>query len=194
MKTNRRLVSVFYFLVFSFVATWNGLVFGSAVEDDDYARSTLRGLQGVYVAVEPLDREVEASGLTTAGLKTDTELRLRMKGIPVLSKEQWTKTQGGPLCYVEVNIVDDAALGGVLDFRLYAFEVRIEFNQDVFLVRDTAVKALSPTWSTSYLGVTNSLPRIRDKVREMVGRFVDAYLEANPIREIGPGPDTSGEH
>jgi len=151
-----------------------------AVEDDEYARSTLRGLPGVYVAVEALDPDVNHHGLTKATLAADAELRLRMAGIKVLSREQWTKTQGGPVCYIDVSIVKDVALTDVLDFDLYAFEVSVELHQDVALVRDMAVMVLSPTWSASYVGFTNTLPRIRTKVSELLERFINAYQTVNP--------------
>ena len=48
------------------------------------------------------------------------------------------------------------------------------------LVRDTTTKTLSPTWSTSYLGITNSLDRIRGKVNDMIESFIAAFIEANP--------------
>jgi hypothetical protein len=154
--------------------------FASAVEDDDYSRSTLRGLHGVYLAVGSLSPEVESLGLTTAMLKRDAELKLRMAGIKVLSKREWVQTKGGPVCYVEVNIVNDVVLEKTLGFDIYAYDIRVEFNQDVVLVRDITTKTLSPTWSSSYLGITNSLPRIRGKVKDMIDSFIAAFLDVNP--------------
>jgi hypothetical protein len=157
-----------------------GLSIAFAVEDDEYSRSTLQGLPGVYVAVEALDPDIQKDGLTKATLRADTELRLRMAGIKVLSREEWAKTQGGPVCYIDVSVVKDIGLTDVLDFDLYAFEVSVELHQDVALVRDMAVKVLSPTWSTSYVGFTNTLPRIRTKVTQLVQRFINAYQTVNP--------------
>jgi hypothetical protein len=156
------------------------LVFASAVGHDNYAGSSLRGIPGVYVAVQPLAPEIEKNGLTAAQLRSDTELRLRTAGIGVLSREEWSKTKGGPVCYVEVDVVNDILLSQVLKSDLYAYTITVELNQDVILLRDTSIQALSPTWSSSYLGITNSLPRIRDKVRDMVEEFVGAYLVVNP--------------
>ncbi len=154
--------------------------FASTVEDDPYTRSTLQGLDGVYVAVEPLSPDIESRELSAAMLKRDAELQLRIAGIRVLSKREWATTKGGPVCYVEVNVITDVVLSQDLGFALYAYEIKVEFNQDVVLVRDMTRKALSPTWSISYFGMTNSLPRIRGKAKELVARFVAAYLEVNP--------------
>lgn len=180
MRIRRRIVTLISNAIFSFLMALAGLPFASAVEDDEHARSTLQGLSGVYVAVEALDPDIQNDGLTKATLRADAELRLRMAGIKVLSREEWAKTQGGPVCYIDVSIVKDAALTDVLDFDLYAFEVSVELHQDVALVRDMAVMVLSPTWSTSYVGFTNALPRIRTKVTELVERFINAYQAVNP--------------
>jgi len=178
--SRRYLVLSLGLLTLSLLAIQNPATFASAVEDDDYTRSTLRGLNGVYVAVEPLSSEIESQGLLAAMLKSDSELQLRVAGIRVLSKKEWATTKGGPVCYVEVNIVTDVVLAQDLGFALYAYEIKVEFNQDVVLVRHITFRALSPTWSISYLGITNSLPRIRGKVKDLVARFVAAYLEVNP--------------
>lgn len=180
MTPNYRMATVPGLVVLLSLAALGSVSFASAVEDSQYTRTTLGGLHGVYVVVGTLNPEIEGHGISTTVLKADTELQLRMAGIKVLSKKEWVKTKGGPVCYVEVSIVSDVALADVLDFDLYAFEVTVEFNQDVVLVRNTATQALCRTWSTSYLGITNSIPRIRDKVKKMVQRFIDAYLAVNP--------------
>lgn len=180
MKTKRRAAAVLSSAILSALMALAGLPFALAVEDDEYARSTLRGLPGVYVAVEALDPDVHQDGLTKATLQADAELRLRMAGIRVLSREEWAKTRGGPVCYIDVSIVKDVGLTDVLDFDLYAFEVSVQLQQDVTLVRDMAVMVLSPTWSASYVGFTNTLPRIRTKVTELVERFINAYQAVNP--------------
>jgi len=180
MRIKRRLAPVLSCAILMSLVAWHGLSIAFAVEDDEYARSTLQGLPGVYVAVEALDPDIQKDGLTKATLRADAELRLRMAGIKVLSREEWAKTQGGPVCYVDVSVVKDVGLTDVLDFDLYAFEVSVELHQDVALVRDMAVKVLSPTWSTSYVGFTNTLPRIRTKVTQLVQRFINAYQTVNP--------------
>lgn len=151
----------------------------SAVEDNDYTRVSLAGLSGVYVAVQPIASEIEAQGLSAADIQSDTERLLRTAGMRVLAKEEWIKTKGGPVCFVAVDVVKERLITGDGDHGLYAFDITVEFNQDVLLVRNPAVRVLSPTWSTSYLGLTNSLPRIRENTKKMVERFIDAFQDVN---------------
>ena len=65
-------------------------------------RETLRGLTGVAVVVEPLNAEAEQDGLQQGRLQATVEKQLRAAGIPVLSKETWSLTPGGPYLYVNV--------------------------------------------------------------------------------------------
>ena len=152
---------------------------GSAVENNNYTRASLVGLTGIYVAVQPISAEIEAQGLTAEDIKTDTQRLLRTGGIKVLAKEEWIKTKGGPVCFVAVDVVEDKLITDASDQSLYAFQITVEFNQDVFLVRNPAIRVLSPTWSTSYLGLTNTLARIRENTRKMVQHFVDAFQSVN---------------
>jgi hypothetical protein len=179
MKIKGRMAAVLSTAILSLLITLAGLPGLLAAEDDDYARSTLRGLPGVYVVVGGLDPDVQQDGLTKATLQADAEMRLQMAGIKVLSREEWAKTQGGPACYIDVSIVKDVGLTDVLDCDLYAFEVSVELRQDVVLARDMAVEVLSPTWSASYVGFTNTLPRIRTRVTALVQRFINAYKAVN---------------
>lgn len=151
----------------------------SAVGNSGYTRASLVGLRGVYVAVQPIPSEIEEQGFTAEQIQTDTQRLLRTAGIRVLAKEEWIKTKGGPVCFVAVDIVEDKLITGVSDQSLYAFEISVELNQDVFLVRNPAIRVLSPTWSTSYLGLTNTLPRIRENTKKLVQRFIDAFQTVN---------------
>jgi hypothetical protein len=59
--------------------------------DDEYSRESLRGLRGVHVIVEVLRPAVKKGGLTEAMIRTDTELKLRLAGIRVLTQDEALK-------------------------------------------------------------------------------------------------------
>jgi hypothetical protein len=180
MPKPKHLVPLLLTVLVSSLVTRAPHCLGSAVANNDYTRVSLSGLDGIYVVVQPISPQIEAlGGLTAADVKTDTERLLRTAGVNVLAKEEWIKTKGGPVCFVAVDVVRERIITGEAAQGLYAFDIRVEFNQDVFLVRNPAVRVLSPTWSTSYLGLTNSLPRIREKTKMMVERFIDAFQAVN---------------
>jgi hypothetical protein len=156
-----------------------GGVQASAVENDDFTRASLQGLTGVYVSVQPPDIVYGENALTTDTIKADTVLALKSAGIPVLSHQQWADTKGGPVCYVDVDIIHDIVMNDILNANMYAYVITVELNQDVLLLREPTIQTLSPTWSISYLGVTNALPRIREKIQELIDQFIEAYLAVN---------------
>src|SRR2546430_8937727 len=60
---------------------------GKCADDGDFARATLRDLQGVSVLIEDLPPESERAGLTPQQLQTDVEGQLRHADIPVRTKD-----------------------------------------------------------------------------------------------------------
>lgn len=157
----------------SFILPFVNLVSNGLAQDDEETRLTLRGFPGVHVAIERLSPAIEKEGLTTSQLQKDTESKLQTAGIKVLSKEEFIKTVGKPYLYVNVNIT-------VLKTQIkrYIFYVRVEFNQDVSLVKSPMVVPAT-TWSAGGWGIDFSLENIRDIIKDQVDKFIIAYFTAN---------------
>jgi hypothetical protein len=144
--------------------------------DDEIARASLKGLHGVQVLVERLDPLVEA-GLTTGDIQTDVELKLRLAGIPVLSKQEMLATPGQPYLYVNVNVNSSATRD------LWPDHIEIQLNQNVTLARSPEPLVVgATTWSTGSVGAVfkQNLRSLRDGVKDQVDRFINAYLAVNP--------------
>jgi hypothetical protein len=144
-------------------------------QDDETTRPTLRSLQGIFVYVEPLDPQIEQSGLIKSQIQTDTESQLKSAGIRVLTREDFLKGFGRPYLYINVNI-------SMLKTQItrYLFYIKVELNQEVLLVRAPHTKVSTVTWSTGGWGIDFSLDNIRETVKTQVGKFVSAYLTENP--------------
>jgi hypothetical protein len=140
----------------------------SGLGDDTHL---LRGLEGVQVIVEEIQPEVERDGLTKAQLKADVERALRMSGIKVLSAEERVQILSQPILYLNVNVVKTQG-------SAYVFNVDLSARESGVTLRGGMTWA--PTWEWGYVGITPGLASIRDYVRDMVDRFIDAYLTANP--------------
>ncbi len=148
--------------------------------DTDVTRMTLRGLQGVYVAVEELQPNlikydaVQKAGLSQAALQREVEARLKAAGIKVLTWDQALKTPGSPFLYIVVNTHES-------EKYWYAYDIRIELQQVVSMEANPKVRAMAGTWSTSMTGIANigKLQVIRDDVGALVGKFVQAYKAVN---------------
>jgi hypothetical protein len=144
-------------------------------QDDADTRPTLHGFSGVYVVVEPLSPQIEKQGLTADQLQKDSEAKIRAAGIKVLSKEEFLRTPGRPYLYVNASI-------SILRTQItrYIFYIRLEFNQEVSLVKSPETIVPAATWSTGGWGIDFSLENIRDICKKQVEKFIDAYLAVNP--------------
>ena len=146
--------------------------------DNEYTRKTLAGLTGLGVSVEDIPDEVQRDGLDTTQIRTDVELKLRQAGITVLTRQEWLSTAAAPYLYVNVQAIKNPA-------NLYAYSADVELRQRVTLVHNPAVSILATTWSaTGIIGTVGSrrVGLLRENVRDLTDRFINAYLAANPKR------------
>lgn len=133
----------------------------------------LRGLKQVFVDVEDLDFRVERAGLTTDHLRTDAELKLKMAGIKVQSKKESMKTPGSPQLYIMVKVLGTSSGD-------YAAHIRIELREAVGLVRHPGMEIFTSTWTIGRFGVTPSLSDVRQQEQELIDKFINEYIAANP--------------
>ena len=147
---------------------------GSCADDGDFARTTLRGLQGVSVLIEDRQPETARAGLTTQQLQAEVEGQLRHAGIPVLTKDQAFRVQGAPYVYVYVHFLPHP-------IGLTASSSLVEVNQRASLDRNGSSASVS-TWSVQRLGTVGSrhLVTIRDDVRGQIDYFINIYYSVNP--------------
>jgi hypothetical protein len=138
----------------------------------------LKGLNGVHVVVENIDREIEQGGLTKTQLQTDVELRLRIAGVKVLSKDEWRKTKGRPILYVAVQAFKTSS-------QQYIFTIRVLLKEVTVPLRTPGVEWFADTWTQPLrYGISSSLDTIRSGVKDQVDIFIDDYLSANPKRSV----------
>ena len=99
-------------------------------DDSAVSRATLAGLQGVRVIVEEpqpnIQRYAEKYGLTRAQVQADVERRLQQAGIRTVQGDEWLKTPGRPLLYVNINTHET-------EKYWYAYDIRLELRQLVLL-------------------------------------------------------------
>jgi hypothetical protein len=164
-----------WFVLIALFIIFFDLASNAFAQDDADTRLTLRGFSGLYVAVEPMSPQIEKEGLTTDQLQKDTEAQIRTAGVKVLSKEEFVRTPGKPYLYVNVGI-------SILRTQItrYIFYIRLEFNQEVSLVKTPGTTVPAATWSTGGWGIDFSLENIRAIFKNQVEKFIDAYLAMNP--------------
>ncbi len=145
---------------------------------DQERRAILRGLQGCGVIVEDLEPEIERDGLTKEQIQTDMELKLRMAGIKVLSREEAFKTGGAPYFYLNVAAMEIFSEHGAS--RGYIYYMSVSLKERVLPVRNGDT-VWGTTWERpGFLGVTTNLTDIRQGAKDLVDYFINDYLAANP--------------
>ena len=144
---------------------------------DTYGKESLRGLRGVNIMVESLQPDIEKDGLRKSSIKTDVELKLRMAGIKVLTKEEREKEPGMPYLYVRVSSIKR-------ETGLHVFNIDVELGQLVLLARDPKIICYyATTWrTTGEIGTIGGVKvnQLRDSIKDRVDEFINDYLEMNP--------------
>ena len=157
------------------VAVVNLVVIASTIlYSQTLPRESLRGLKGVYLYVHPVEKNVEAGGLSTAQIHKAVEAELRKADIPVYSEPQ--PANGSANLVIVINIVKHPQ--GVF---LYAVEVSL--LQEVHLARRQDPDAFpAQTWSAEALGLTspNRMDLMLEPLRAKVGEFIKDYTAVNP--------------
>jgi hypothetical protein len=150
-------------------------------EDSEVARQTLKGLPGVYVIVEELqpnllkyEKSVRDFDLNQSRIQKEIEAKLAAAGIRLLSREEWQKTPGRPVLYVNVNTHES-------EKYWFAYDIKLELRQVVILEANPAVKTLADTWSINITGITNigNLKLIGQDLGVLTGRFIQSYRSVN---------------
>jgi hypothetical protein len=136
------------------------------------SQKALVGLRGVEVIVENMQPEADRRGLNRNQIQTDVELRLRKAGVRVLTEDEMWNTPGMPTLIVNVNTVFGTGI--------CAYSVHVELTEKVKLDRGFSVSGA--IWEIGMIGAigTGDMRKIREYVGDMVDKFINDYLAANP--------------
>jgi len=141
--------------------------------DADITRQTIKGMKAFHVIVEEVQpnvqRYAQKAGITKEQIQKNVENKLKANGIKVLTNDEWLKTPGKPVLYINVNTHET-------EKYWYAYDVKVEVKQSVFLEANFAIKTLASTWSINVTGMANigTLGNIKSAVDGLVDRFITA--------------------
>jgi hypothetical protein len=138
--------------------------------DSGFARKTLAGITGVSVVVEDVPPGAASLGLNKESIQTDTELKLRLAGMRVLTEKESLGMPGMPSLYIAVNVSPSGR----------AANVAVELQQNVRLVRDPTVLAFCTTWLAEVVAGNLNAQDTRDTVKDLVDKFLNGWLSVNP--------------
>ena len=132
-------------------------------------RDTLRGLPGVEVAIENLEADVTADGLTIPAIQSDVVGRLQRAGVPVYSSQVANPSPAKAYVYVRVNNLKLPAAG------VYAMSVDVQIRQTVRSLVSTSNIVDAVTWDHADVVVV-PVARAAD-VRMVINEFVDDFIQ-----------------
>lgn len=139
-------------------------------------KESLKGLEGVGVLVEDMQENAMRVGLNRTQIITDVELRLRMAGIKVLTREERYAQPGSPYLYVQVNSIYLESIEHL------AYTVRVLLDQDVSLTHNNT-QFRGATWKEGMIGNVHKYDAkevVRDAVKDLIDKFINDYLAVNP--------------
>ena len=138
---------------------------------------TLAGMSGVFVTVDNVNPAAEILGLDSGKIRGSVELRLKQKGIPILTVKQMRQTPGLPILKVLLNIHKT-------DTGVFVYSIDLHLQQSVQLTRRPAIESFAITWMTGTLGIASEdqMSQVNDLILDYVDEFASDYKKANPQR------------
>jgi len=153
------------------------LLLVASVNAQNPDREALRGIAGMKVTIEALNKDAEEAGVNIEQLKSDVELRLRKATVRVLDDDASALS---PFLYVNVHVLKSSALT-----NLYAIAVEVHFERVGTFEAFTGPSRqfMVTVWDRSMLGIVGRqylASAVREDVEDVVDLFLNDYLAANP--------------
>ena len=130
-------------------------------------RETLRGLPGLEVLIESIPPELERAGLTTAGLRTELEQRLKAGGVAVYASQKENPSPAKPYLYVHLNPLE---LPGQL--QAVAIQVHVRQTLQSLVTNSHIVNAMTWDRHTVIAMRPTDMSLLKETVLEMVDGFI----------------------
>jgi len=153
-------------------------------------QDVLRGLSTVDLLVERMNGDALQAGFDPAEYTHDAATRLREAGLHVRKAYEPDDSSSVPCLYLRVSAMVQP------DEHIAVYSIGLEMFEQVHLARLPDVFALGSIWRAhERIGKldTDHLAVVRDKVKDEVDEFIDAWLAAND-RQAAANTSTPGNH
>jgi hypothetical protein len=149
----------------------------ASVQPQGSKRESLRGIKALAVVIEDLSPDTEQAGFQKTQLKNDVEMRLKGKGIRLVSEPETAGTWDGPILNVRLQTVKHDRQ------NIEAISIILQLRQKVRLTRESGAEVLAVTWQSDRLGSVDKaeLPLARKILVSMVDGFISDYSAVNPL-------------
>jgi len=137
-------------------------------------RESLRGLNRVYVDVQPVGNDVEAGGLSTRNVQTAVETQFREAGIPLHREPQ--PADGSANLAIVINTIKHPQ-------GAYLYDVEVSLLQEVHFARSQEPDPFpAQTWSPKAMGLTsaNRMDLVLEPLRARLADFIKDHVSVSP--------------
>jgi hypothetical protein len=139
----------------------------------------LHGLDTVSIAIEQLHPDSALGGVTPQALREELVVNLQQAGLQVLPLDGRSASLDHPQLSLSVNLTP------IENFPMYSVFITLKLRQNACLTHNLIICEPVTTWEGASAVRTMSVSQLmemRQEVRTLIARFVDAYLEENPKR------------
>jgi hypothetical protein len=150
------------------------LLVASIVQSQTRPKESLRGLNGVYIYVLPVGKDVEAGGLSTSQIQKAVEAQLRDAGIPIHSEPNPANGSANLAIIIDTLKHPQGA---------YLYGIEVSLLQEVRLARRHESDTFpSQTWGAKAMGLTGAdqMKLMLEPLKARVADFIVDYLAVNP--------------
>jgi hypothetical protein len=150
------------------------LLFASILHSQTRPRESLRGLNGVYIYVLPVGKDVEAGALSTSQIQKVVETQLREAGIPIHNEPN--PADGSANLAITVDTLKHPQ-------GAFLYDVEVSLLQEVHLKRRQESDSFpAQTWSAKAMGLTGAhqMNLMLEPLKAKVADFITDYLAVNP--------------
>lgn len=137
-------------------------------------KETLRGLKAVGVFVDLVKSPSETQGLSRNQLQNEVEAKLRRAGITVVPSANIETLP--ELAFIYLNLT------------INRLDTTYAYNADFFCLTPDQRKQANgnpAAWNMRSAGLVDDLVQVRQKVAELVNRFIKDYGAVNPGVKLG---------
>lgn len=145
------------------------LVAHAMAQDLEANRATVRGLDAVFVAVEKLDPESRAHGLSEDQVRKEAEAHLSGAGLVIRSRGEYDVNPDKAMIYIRISSMKDGPC--------FAFTVHLALRQEVMLVRNPEISIVTETWSAGGVGAIPD-KNLKAAALEAVNSYIDRFIRA----------------
>ena len=170
MKTYKRNAFIMGMVVSIALMNMVSLTWASEMENN-----SLRGIKEIRTFTlfgYPSNSDID---LRKEQIETIVELRLRLAGIKLLTREEFKKKEKINRAFFWVYIyIKEAYLGK------YKYDIEIKLRQFVSLLRDPNLKFLTSTWEETIRDNSGNVRDIKEDIKDKIDEFINDYLSVNP--------------